>query len=80
MVGTFSVRMNVRMHLNLLHLNVPRPMPHLPTLETSARITGILRSPSTTMRELHSNFVAHEITLVILRHTGLSSLPTVKFL
>jgi hypothetical protein len=55
-------------------------MPHLPTLETSTWVTSILRSPATAVRQLDSNFVPHEVSLMILCNALFRSLSTVKFL
>jgi len=61
-------------------MNGPCPMTHLPTFETSSGIARVLCSPAAAMREFYTNFVSHEIALVIFSNAFFSSFPTVEFL
>jgi len=52
----------------------------LPTPEAGSRLPGILGGSSTTMRELYTDFVAHEVPLMILSDAFLCSTAIIEFL
>jgi hypothetical protein len=55
-------------------------MPMLPTPEAGSRFSSVLGSSPPTMREFHTDFVAHKIAFMVLSDAFLSSSPTIKFL
>jgi hypothetical protein len=63
-----------------MQINLPRPMTHITALEASSWIPGVFCSPATSVGKLHANFVAHEMSFMILGDTFFRSLATVEFL
>ena len=55
-------------------------MPNLTTLEASTRVVTVFRSPSTTVRKLDANFVAHEVAFVIFCNALFSGFTSLEFL
>jgi hypothetical protein len=55
-------------------------MTHLATLETSAGVARVLGSPSATMREFDSNFIAHEVPFMIFGNACFCCFTGVEFL
>ena len=55
-------------------------MTHLAALEASPRITTVLGRSATSMRDLDTYLVSHEVALVVLGNTLFRSLAVIEFL